>query len=84
MDAEAVCRRDAGALLSTVLQGVDAEESDAGYVLSSVNKTPTTPQASRAVSASETDGSVGRLCSRECGNLRLSGLMGLHSLDPLP
>ena len=36
MDLNAVCRSNAGALLPTMLEGIYAEESDAGYVLSGV------------------------------------------------
>ena len=36
MDSGAVGRSNAGTLLSTVLEGIYAEESDAGYVLSGV------------------------------------------------
>ena len=75
MDAEAVCRRDAGTLLSAVLQGVDAEESDAGYVLSPVINSHHTAGFTSGV----------RVKDRGfCPQVQALRTYGTHSLDPLP
>ena len=83
MDAEAVCRRDAGALLSAVLQRVDAEERDAGYVLPPVINSHHTAGFASGVRVRDR-----WLCpqdlfprKRESQALRT---YGTHSLDPLP
>ena len=83
MNSEAVCRRDTGALLSAVLQGVDAEESDAGYVLSPVINSHHTAGFTSGVRVKDRGFCPQALFPRKRESQALR-TYGTHSLDPLP